>query len=187
MLCAFVPTSVVLLILAVLVAFTLRSENLPAGGIGLVLGVVIGVIGNHVDRFVSSGGHSLTVVMYELMRLRLFTEAEVETGTVPDCQRTQFMQKHLSLISPDPIERDAVYVQIMEARTCYDAAPCEDHRQLANASEATPPPAEPSRAKQPPDSHRFKGEADPLAVAAAAESASADRRTDTFPEKVRDE
>jgi len=123
-LASFLPTAVVLVALAILADYTV-SKNVPAGGIGLVLAVAVGVVGSHVDRQVSSGYASYWEKIHDSLRSALSFAPITQDVGYPACQLTRFNSTH-TLIHEREGRRDAVSNVVSEP-VCTRRRRCAGH------------------------------------------------------------
>ncbi len=121
---SFLPTAVVLVILAALADYTAR-RNLPAGGVGLVLAVAIAVVGSHVDRQVSGGYGSYWEKVHDSLRNALSSADITQEVGYPACQLTRFNSTH-SLIHERDGRRDAVS-SVLGEPVCTRKRRCPGH------------------------------------------------------------
>jgi uncharacterized membrane protein YeaQ/YmgE (transglycosylase-associated protein family) len=121
---SFLPTAIVLVILAVLVDYTAK-HNVPAEGIGLILAVGVGIVGNHVDRQVSDGYGSYWRKIHDSMRTALASAPITQPQGFPNCQLTRFNSTH-TLISDEDGRKDAVS-SILQERVCTRKQRCPGH------------------------------------------------------------
>jgi uncharacterized membrane protein YeaQ/YmgE (transglycosylase-associated protein family) len=124
LLASFLPTSIVLVVLAVLVDYTAK-KNVPAGGIGLILAVAVGVVGNHVDRQVSGGFASYWERIHDSLHIALSTAPITQPSGYPACQLTRFNTTH-TLIHDREGRRDAV-LSILREPVCTRVGRCHGH------------------------------------------------------------
>jgi hypothetical protein len=121
---SFLPTAVVLVILAVLADYTAR-RNIPAGGAGLVLAVAVAVVGSHVDRQVSAGYGSYWEKIHDSLRSALSTADITQEVGYPACQLTRYNSTH-SLIRERDGRREAVN-SVLGEPVCTRKRRCTGH------------------------------------------------------------
>lgn len=121
---SFLPTAVVLVILAVLADYTAR-RSVPAGGAGLVLAVAVAVVGSHVDRQVSAGYGSYWEKIHDSLRSALSTAAITQEVGYPACQLTRYNSTH-SLIRERDGRREAVS-NVLSEPVCTRQRRCAGH------------------------------------------------------------
>jgi hypothetical protein len=121
---SFLPTAVVLVILAVLADYTAR-RNVPAGGVGLVLAVAIAVVGSHVDRQVSAGYGTYWEKIHDSLRSALSNADITQEVGYPACQLTRYNSTH-SLIRQRDGRRDAVD-RVLSEPVCTRKRRCHGH------------------------------------------------------------
>ena len=126
LLASLAASSAVLFLLALLIAITLTDDNVPDGGVGLILAVAVGVIGNHVDRQMSSGWAFYWAQVHDSLAAVL-TRAERVTKSPPPCQRTRFMSSHRALMDWDSTNREAALAGILAEPVCTDHNACPGH------------------------------------------------------------
>ncbi len=131
---ALLPTTVVLTVLAVLVLVTATAANVPAGGVGLILAVAAGVVGNHIDRQVSTGWTPYWEHVHDSLR-RAMPVVERTSRGIPDCQRTRFNTTHVLLHDRDG--RADTLEHILRGEVCTKARPCAGHG-VSQRREQTP-------------------------------------------------
>jgi hypothetical protein len=124
LLASLLPTAFVVLVLAVLVLATVTADDLPAGGVGLVLAVAVGVVGNHVDRQVSTGWTYYWDKIHDSLRAAMPVVDRTTSG-YPDCQRTRYNVTKRLLHDRDG-QQDALN-NILICRPCTGSRPCPGH------------------------------------------------------------
>jgi hypothetical protein len=121
-----VASSVVLLLLATLIAVTATETDLPDGGIGIMLAVALGVVGNHIDRQMSNGWALYWGQVHRSLRAVL-TRIERAGKRAPPCQRTRFNGVHADLLDWDPMAREQALAGILRQEVCTDRSACPGH------------------------------------------------------------
>jgi hypothetical protein len=124
LLTSLVPTSIALLLLGILVWSTVQDDNLPQGGAGLILAVAIGVVGNHVDRQMSTGWTSYWDKVHDSLQAA-FPVAPITQAGYPRCQRTRFNVTHQLIANKHG--REAAVANILSEPTCTSRRPCRGH------------------------------------------------------------
>jgi hypothetical protein len=126
LLASLVPTSAVTFILAVLVYITI-GDSVTSGGAGLVLAVAIGVVGNHIDRQVSSGWTYYWEKIHDSLRGALPPIRRTVDG-IPQCQRSFYNTRHLLILnSVDRVGRESTVLNILDGSVCTRRRPCRGH------------------------------------------------------------
>lgn len=123
-LASFLPTSAVLVVLALLIVYTSRA-NVPANGIGLILAVAAAVIGSHVDRQVNGGYAAYWEKVHDSLRIALADAPITFSSGYPTCQLTRFNTTH-SLIHDRDGRQDAV-LSILHEPICTRRRRCTGH------------------------------------------------------------
>jgi hypothetical protein len=118
-------SSLVLFALALLVAATLWKTGLSVGGVGVISAVAVGVVGNHIDRQITSGWSFYWSQIHGSIRA-VVSEAN-RRGKVPACQRTLLMNTHRELMHWDTANRKAALAGILKAQVCTDRRVCPGH------------------------------------------------------------
>jgi hypothetical protein len=121
----FVPTGVVLLALSLLVTLTL-NKVVPSGGLGLIIAVGVGVIGNNIDRQASNSWDNYWSRIHDSLRQAMppIERPKDRKGPPPDCQRTRFNVSHERLYRRD--ERKLTLNRILLGAVCAKT-PCSGH------------------------------------------------------------
>jgi hypothetical protein len=153
LLASLLPTAVVVLILAILVQATIAAGDLPAGGVGLILAVAVGVVGNHVDRQFATGWTFYWEKIHDSLRAAMPVVQRIGPG-IPSCQRTRFNVTHRLLHHPDG--QRPILASILAADPCTAARPCAGHGGPTHAppaprEDAVSPPASGTPEKEPAD------------------------------------
>lgn len=106
-----------LLALSLLVTLTLH-KTIPSGGLGLIIAVGIGVIGNNIDRLASSGWDNYWSRIHDSLRQAMppIDRPTGRKGPPPDCQRTRFNIGHERLYRRDERKRTLDY--ILQGNVC---------------------------------------------------------------------
>ena|ERR1700722_9846434 len=123
-LASFLPTSAVLIVLALLVVYTARTD-VPANGIGLILAVAAAVVGSHVDRQVNGGYAAYWEKIHDSLRAALTGAAITFSRGYPTCQLTRFNTTH-SLIHDRDGRQDALS-SILHEPVCTRRHRCTGH------------------------------------------------------------
>ena len=123
-LASFLPTSAVLVVLALLVVYTSKVD-VPANGIGLILAVAAAVIGSHVDRQVNGGYAAYWEKVHDSLHAALADAPITFSYAYPTCQLTRFNTTH-SLIHDRDGRKDAV-LSILHEPVCTRRRRCTGH------------------------------------------------------------
>jgi hypothetical protein len=121
---SLLPTSIVVLILAVFVRATIAGDDLPAGGAGLIVAVAVGVVGNHIDRQVSTGWAFYWEKVHDSLRAAMPVVLRT-SALLPACQRTRYNVTHRLLLDRDG--REPALAGVLAADPCTRARPCPGH------------------------------------------------------------
>jgi hypothetical protein len=125
MLGAFVPTAVVLLALSLLVTLTL-NKTIPSSGLGLIVAVGIGVIGNNIDRQASGSWNNYWSRLHDSLRQAMPPREKTSKEDLPpDCQLTRFYATHARLYRRD--ERKVTLNHILKGSFCARTQYCSGH------------------------------------------------------------
>jgi hypothetical protein len=126
LLASLLPTSTVTFMLALLVYVTI-GDSVASGGAGLVLAVAIGVVGNHIDRQVSSGWTYYWEKIHDSLRGALPPIPRTVAG-IPQCQRSFYNTRHLLILSSvDRVGRESTVLNILDGSVCTRRHPCTGH------------------------------------------------------------
>jgi hypothetical protein len=125
MLGIFIPTAAVLLALSLLVALTL-NKAIPSSGLGLIIAVGIGVIGNNIDRQASGGWDNYWSRIQDSLRQAMPPRDKPPNEQLPpDCQLTRFYANRGRLDRRD--ERKETLNHILAGNFCARTQYCSGH------------------------------------------------------------